>query len=70
MSYNFKAIICWCERHRPDLTAQFEAMIDADLEALLMVAAIGFEAGREFQSKNPSLEADNTPTEPFKGVEF
>jgi hypothetical protein len=46
----------WCKAHRPDLM-QYVQENTPDAFALLL--SIGFEAGRQFQSKNPKLALDN-----------
>ena len=52
MAPNFKAILNWFQDNRPDIPKdQIESMMSHAVCVLLMAGA--FEAGREFQNKNP-----------------
>lgn len=49
---NYTAIKRWFKENRPDIPAyQLERLMDEPAYALLMTAS--FEAGREFQQRNP-----------------
>lgn len=50
---NLVAIRKWVNDNRPDLMPQFNGLIQNDAAILLLTT--GFEAGRMFQSENPTV---------------
>lgn len=61
MSKNMQAILDWVREHRPDCLGQLKDILAMERRgdhrgtAALLLLAIGFEAGREFQSKNQEM---------------
>jgi hypothetical protein len=53
MPKNFEAIKAWVKKNRPDLELYMEPLMKQDAVILLMTTA--FEAGRQFQSDNPTF---------------
>ena len=51
---NAQAIKNWIEKNRPDMAHQIDALMEND--AMILLLTIGFEAGRNFQFENPTLE--------------
>jgi hypothetical protein len=50
---NLQAIGDWIRKNRPDLV-QHLAMVE-QTPGLLLLAQVGFEAGRQFQHDNPTM---------------
>ena len=63
---NVRSIIEWCKVCRPDLSPQIKQIIQND--ALFLLMAIGFEAGRTFQKANPTCPLGFIPTGDWKTV--
>lgn len=62
---NFTAIKRWFEENRPDVPQyQLDRIMQEDAYALLMAGA--FEAGREFQGRNPDCGKFYEPGEVYK----
>lgn len=62
---NFKAIKRWFAEHRPDVSQeQLGVIMQQDAYILLMAGA--FEAGREFQQRNPEAEKFLNPFKDYK----
>ena len=62
MNLRDQAILKWLREKRPDLVPVFERLLDTGVEhnvGLYAMLAIAFEAGRQFQHENPTLELDN-----------
>lgn len=59
MSKREDSIIAWCEKHRPDVTEIMKKILESRREDLLLLESIAFEAGRQFQKENPTLEPNN-----------
>ena len=53
------AILNWTKKNRPDLIPYITPMGDPGLDGLFAsLLAIGFEAGRQFESENPKIPLD------------
>lgn len=50
---NFQAIEEWVREYRPDLV-QYLPMCQKQ-DSMILLLTVGFEAGRQFQKKNPKL---------------
>lgn len=62
---NVKAILRWFEENRPDIPAyQLEEIMKQDAYILLMAGS--FEAGRDFQQRNPDAEKFLSPWKEYK----
>ena len=58
---NMQAILDWVAVNRPDLTGLFKQLLSAkvqdtspEAQRAVLLMAIGFEAGRQFQNDNPT----------------
>lgn len=57
---NVQAVIDWYKQVRPDMVPQIEQIFegrDRNLEAMQALLLQGFEAGREFEKKHPTIES-------------
>ncbi len=60
-----KAILKWCQEHRPDLVDTMKKVIEKNDNAIILITSTAFEAGRQFQFENPKLQ----PNQPGQYLE-